>query len=69
MCEKSGDLKNEETLSYYRDMYFIEKEKNERLTRELTDLEAEHAELTLKVNALKKSLIYRAIMPFRLYQG
>ncbi len=66
MCEKSGDLKNEETLSYYRDMYFIEKEKNERLTRELTDLEAEHAELTLKVNALKKSLIYRAIMPFRL---
>ena len=46
MCEKSGDLKNEETLSYYRDMYFMEKEKNERLTRELTDLEAEHAELT-----------------------
>ena len=66
MHEKSGDLSTEQALACYKDMYFREKEKNEKLTRELADLEAEHAELSLKVDALKKSLIYRTIMPFRL---
>ncbi len=66
MHEKDGNLNTGEELSYYKDMYFREKEKNEKLTRELTDLEARHAELSLKVDALKNSLIYRAIMPFRL---
>lgn len=66
MHEEGGDLNNEKMLSYYKDMYYREKEKNEKLTRELTDLEAEHAELSLKWNTLKQSFIYRAIMPFRL---
>lgn len=66
MHEEGGDLNTEKMLSYYKDMYFREKEKNEKLTRELTDLEAEHAELSLKWNTLKRSLIYRAIMPLRL---
>ncbi len=66
MHEEGGDLNSEKMLSYYKDMYFKEKEKNEKLTRELTDLEAEHAELSLKWNTLKQSLIYRMIMPFRL---
>ena len=61
MQENKGDL-----LEYYRGLYEKEKEKNERLTRELTDLEAEHADLSLKWNTLKQSLIYRSIMPFRL---
>ncbi|HAL32363.1 MAG TPA: glycosyltransferase [Lachnospiraceae bacterium] len=51
---------------YYKGLYEKEREKNEKLTRELTDLEAEHAELSLKWNTLKQSLIYRMIMPFRL---
>ena len=66
MHEENTDLSREQMLSYYKDMYLKEKEKNEKLTRELTDLEAEHAELSLKWNTLKQSLIYRAIMPFRL---
>ncbi len=66
MHEENGDLNTAQMLSYYKDMYFKEKEKNEKLTRELTDLEAEHAELSRKWNTLKQSFIYRAIMPFRL---
>ncbi|MBQ8956332.1 MAG: glycosyltransferase family 2 protein [Lachnospiraceae bacterium] len=66
MSEKGRDLNTEQMLSYYKGLYEKEKEKNEKLTRELTDLEAEHTELKLKWDALKQSLIYRAIMPFRL---
>lgn len=66
MHEENGDLNKDKMLSYYKAMYQKEKEKNEKLTRELTDLEAEHAELSLKWNTLKQSFIYRAIMPFRL---
>lgn len=61
-----GDRTDEAMLSYYKGLYEKEKEKNEKLTRELTDLEAEHAELKLKWDALKQSLIYRIIWPFRL---
>jgi GT2 family glycosyltransferase len=61
MSEDKKDL-----AEFYKGLYEKEKEKNEKLVRELTDLEAEHAELSLKWNTLKQSLIYRAIMPFRL---
>ncbi len=66
MSEESRDINSEKMLSYYKGLYEKEREKNEKLTRTLTDLEAEHAELSLKWNALKQSLIYKMIWPFRL---
>ncbi len=51
---------------YYKNLYEKEVEKNEKLTRELTTLEEEHAELKRKVDLLKNSLLYKMIMPLRI---
>ena len=61
MSEEEKDID-----SYYKELYLEEKEKNEKLVRQLCDLEAEHKDLTNKVDMLKKSMIYRMIMPVRL---
>ncbi len=65
-ADSAGTTDAGKMLAFYKGLYEKEKEKNEKLTRELTDLEAEHAELSLKWDNLKNSLIYRIIWPFRL---
>ncbi|MCR5773682.1 MAG: glycosyltransferase family 2 protein [Lachnospiraceae bacterium] len=66
MSEENRDLNPEQMASYYKELYKKEKDKNKKLTRELTDLEAEYTRLRIKVDRLKKSLLYRMIYPLRL---
>lgn len=50
---------------YYKDLYEKEKEKNEKLTRELVTIEAENAEMKDKLDKLKSSKLFKIIKPFR----
>ncbi|MBQ9549201.1 MAG: glycosyltransferase [Lachnospiraceae bacterium] len=50
---------------YYKELYEQEKKKNESLTRELVRVEAENAEMSDKLDKLKRSKLFRMIKPFR----
>ena len=55
-----GDL-----AEYYKKLYEDEKKKNEKLTRELVDCEADNAEMKGKLDTLKRSKLFKIIKPFR----
>lgn len=57
---------HDQLTKYYRELYEKEAAKNEKLVRDLTELEAEYAELKRKTDLLKNSMIYKMIMPFRI---
>ncbi len=52
--------------SYYRDMYEKEASKNEELIKTIVRLEAENADLTYKLDKVRKSRLWKAIYPARL---
>jgi len=53
-------------LDYYKDLYEKELKKNEQLTEELVSCEAKNADLTYKLDKIRKSKLWRSIYPFRL---
>ena len=60
--EDTEQLKSE----YYRELYEKELKKNEELTSKLVDIEAENADLTYKLDKVRKSKLWKSIYPFRL---
>ncbi|MCR5420500.1 MAG: glycosyltransferase family 2 protein [Lachnospiraceae bacterium] len=56
--QKKGD--------YYRELYEKELKKNEELTLKLVDMEALNADLTYKLDKIRKSKLWKSIYPFRL---
>ncbi len=55
-----GDL-----AEYYKKLYEDEKKKNEKLTRELVECEADNVEMKGKLDTLKRSKLFKIIKPFR----
>lgn len=51
---------------YYKELYEKELKKNEELTAKLVDIEAENADLTYKLDKIRKSKLWKSIYPFRL---
>ena len=51
---------------YYKDLYEKELRKNEELTAKLVDVEAENADLTYKLDKIRKSRLWKSIYPIRL---
>ncbi len=60
-----GDGKKQET-EYYKDLYEKEKAKCEDLTMRIVDLEAQNADLTYKLDKIRKSKLWKSIYPARL---
>ena len=60
--EDTEQLKSE----YYKELYEKELKKNEELTSKLVDIEAENADLTYKLDKIRKSKLWKSIYPFRL---
>ena len=51
---------------YYKDLYEKEHEKCSLLTSQIVDLEAKNADLTYKLDRIRKSKLWKSIYPFRL---
>ena len=51
---------------YYKDLYEKQLKKCEELTAEVVDLEAKNADLTYKLDKIRKSKLWKSIYPFRL---
>ncbi|MBR4718886.1 MAG: glycosyltransferase [Lachnospiraceae bacterium] len=51
---------------YYKDLYEKEHKKNEELTEQIVDLEAQNADLTYKLDKIRKSKLWKSIYPIRL---
>lgn len=60
-----GDTEQKKS-DYYRDLYEKELRKNEELTEQLVDLEAKNADLTYKLDKIRKSKLWKSIYPIRL---
>lgn len=56
----------QQKLEYYKDLYEKELAKNESLTEALVTCEAQNADLTYKLDKIRKSKLWRMIYPFRL---
>ncbi|SKB76898.1 Glycosyltransferase, GT2 family [Lachnospiraceae bacterium] len=63
--EKEQLNAGENLAEYYKKLYEDEKKKNEKLTRELVECEADNAEMKGKLDTLKKSKLFKMIKPFR----
>ncbi len=57
---------SEKKYDYYKALYEKELAKNEGLTQALVSVEAQNADLTYKLDKIRKSKLWRAIYPFRL---
>jgi len=57
---------SEKKYDYYKELYEKELAKNEELTEALVSAEALNADLTYKLDKIRKSKLWRAIYPFRL---
>ena len=57
---------SEAVYTYYKELYEKELAKNEALTETLVTVEAENADLTYKLDKIRKSKIWKSIYPFRL---
>ena len=55
----------DDLAGYYKELYEKETARNEKLTRELVESEADRAELRRKMDVLKNSLLFRMIRPAR----
>ena len=64
MNQQEDSLKKQ--YEYYKDLYEKEHKKCEELTSELVDLEAKNADLTYKLDKIRKSKLWKSIYPFRL---
>ncbi len=51
---------------YYKELYEKELKKNEELTEALVNTEAQNADLTYKLDKIRKSKLWKSIYPFRL---
>ncbi|MCR5735208.1 MAG: glycosyltransferase family 2 protein [Lachnospiraceae bacterium] len=51
---------------YYKELYFKEQKRTEELTRQLVDLEEKNADLTYKLDKIRKSRLWKAVYPVRL---
>ena len=60
-----GDGTQQEN-EYYKDLYEKERSKCEELTQKLVDLEAQNADLTYKLDKIRKSKLWKSIYPVRL---
>ncbi len=60
-----GDGINQEN-EYYKDLYEKEHRKCEDLTSRIVDLEAQNADLTYKLDKIRKSKLWKSIYPVRL---
>ncbi len=60
-----GDGINQEN-EYYKDLYEKERRKCEDLTSRIVDLEAQNADLTYKLDKIRKSRLWKSIYPVRL---
>ena len=61
----SGDGIKQEN-EYYKDLYEKERNKCEELTARVVDLEAANADLTYKLDKIRKSKLWKSIYPIRL---
>nr|MCR5790260.1 hypothetical protein [Lachnospiraceae bacterium] len=62
----AGEPQNNNTAQYYKEMYERELKKNEELTQAVVRLEAENADLSYKLDKVRKSKLWKAIYPVRL---
>lgn len=60
-----GDTEQKK-YDYYKDLYEKELKRNEELTEYIVDLEAENADLTYKLDKIRKSKLWKSIYPIRL---
>ncbi len=60
-----GDTEQKK-FDYYKDLYEKELKKNEELTEYIVDLEAKNADLTYKLDKIRKSKLWKSIYPIRL---
>lgn len=60
-----GDTEQKK-FDYYKDLYEKELKRNEELTEYIVDLEAENADLTYKLDKIRKSKLWKSIYPIRL---
>lgn len=60
-----ADKEQEGLAEYYKSLYKKEETKNRELTEQLVSAEARVADLELKVNQVKNSMMFRMIKPFR----
>ncbi len=60
-----GDT-DQKKSDYYRELYEKEREKNRELNARLSDIEAKNADLTYKLDKIRKSKLWKCIYPFRL---
>ena len=60
-----GDTEQKK-FDYYKDLYEKELKKNEELTEYIVDLEARNADLTYKLDKIRKSKLWKSIYPIRL---
>ena len=55
-----------QTSEYYKELYEKEHDKNKKLTQDLVDAEAKVADLTYKLDKIRKSKLWKMIYPARL---
>ena len=60
-----GDTEQKK-FDYYKDLYEKELKKNEELVSQIVDLEAKNADLTYKLDKIRKSKLWKSIYPIRL---
>lgn len=64
MSQQEDILKQK--CEYFEDLYQKERKKNEELTKTLVACEAENADLTYKLDKIRKSRLWKSIYPLRL---
>ena len=62
---RQGDT-DQKKCDYYRELYEKERAKNQELSSKLADVEAENADLTYKLDKVRKSKLWKCMYPFRL---
>ncbi|MCR4924520.1 MAG: glycosyltransferase, partial [Lachnospiraceae bacterium] len=66
MCMSGQESDNKGLAEYYRELYEKEQKKNEELTKQLVQTEALNADLTYKLDKIRKSKLWKSIYPIRL---
>ena len=66
MSEENKNMNSKEMVSFYRKKYEKEKKKNEKLVKELTEVETDYRNLKARWESLKQNSVYKAILTVRI---